>query len=190
MNLNKRQIKLWTKEHKKELIIAGAGVGFTIAGVVILRQNPAIVRKPLVSVRQIVAKPMRAVPDNAVTQTAEAAKSTILNNGLNLEKALKMRTGNTFSAAKLGERVGLSSQKFNQRLIDAGLAFRTPNGTLYPTEIGEHFYKLAGKETPWGKSIPFDAWDESIIGILFSKEELKKIATRMKMIKEAAQGIA
>lgn len=190
MKLNKNRVKEWTQEHKKELVIAGASAGITIAGVVILKQNPAVVKKSLISARRITAKTAKAIPDNTITKAVEVAKTARLGNGIDWERALKMRTGNYFSAAKLGKRVGLSAQKFNKRLVDFGLAHRTPNGTLFPTEMGNNFYALTGKETPWGSDVIFHSWDEGVINIIFSKKELEEIATRMKMVKEAVNSVA
>ena len=189
--INKKNVAKWAQEHKKELIITGVGVGVTAASVVLIKRNPAIIRKPMNSAKGIAKKTVGIITTKSISSQAKPSKPQILINGNKLDEALKMRTGNMFSAANLGKKVNnLSAQKINQRLIDAGLAKRTPNGSLYPTEIGKMFYRTVSKDMPWGYSSSVHQWDECVLKLIFSKEELMNIAERMATIEKICRKVA
>ena len=97
---------------------------------------------------------------------------------------LKHRTGIMLTATKLGGKVGVSNREINRRLVDAGLAVRLPCGEYILTEQGKLMGESGLKVTPWNYTVPLVQWDEAVLEIIFTPEELAAVTERRKHIQE------
>lgn len=88
------------------------------------------------------------------------------------------------TATKLGSKVGVSNREINRRLVNANLAIRLPCGEYKLTDTGELLGEISTKVTPWEKTVPLVQWDEAVLEIIFSPEELTDIAKRQQHIQE------
>lgn len=88
------------------------------------------------------------------------------------------------TATKLGGKVGVSNREINKRLVAAGLAVRLPCGDYVLTENGKLLGESGLKVTPWNYTVQLIQWDEAVLGIIFTPEELTAIADRQKRIQE------
>ena len=99
-------------------------------------------------------------------------------------EVLAHRTGEMLTATKLGSKVGVSNREINRRLVNANLAIRLPCGEYKLTDTGELLGEISTKVTPWEKTVPLVQWDEAVLEIIFSPEELTDIAKRQQHIQE------
>ena len=97
---------------------------------------------------------------------------------------LKHRTGIILTATKLGGKVGVSNREINRRLVDAGLAVRLPCGEYILTEQGKLMGESGLKVTRWNYTVPLVQWDEAVLEIIFTPEELAAVTERRKHIQE------
>lgn len=153
----------WFWKHKKWIIITAFGT----AGVIIVVKNRSAIKEFLHTFSR---------DDPIVKPMAEKKIPSIPID------VLEARTGVMLTATKLGNKVGMSNREINKRLIKAGLAFRLPCGELELTDDGKLLGKASWKVTPWNKTIPLIQWDESVLKIIFSPEELAEIAEQQRQI--------
>lgn len=92
--------------------------------------------------------------------------------------------GNRLNAKKLGERTGVSAQAINKRIVAAGLAEKLGDDQYYLTEKGKPLGEKSYKDTPWGYSYANIEWDEMVLLLIYSPEELDELEQSYPKIKE------
>lgn len=161
--------KDFCKKHKKEIfitivVIAGAAVG----GAVLVKNKGRIAE-------YIKGVDRADVATGVVPAVSEFLPGTEINRDI-----LERKTGEMLTATKLGSLVGLSAQKVNKRLIDAGL--HKPYGTnLYElTEAGKYLgVMIKNKDVPSGYNVPINGeWDRIVLEAICTPEELSKKSSK------------
>lgn len=89
-------------------------------------------------------------------------------------------TGNKLTARALGDKTGCTAQEINKRICTAGLAVKHPCGGYIMTEAGRLLGEETVKTTKYDYTFSNIEWDEEILELLFSKEELLEIAAKRK----------
>lgn len=159
----------WVKAHKTELIIAG----ITVVGTVLVVKNWDSI-KGLFKVTDAV------VPDIAkIEPMAEEIVVPIISSDV-----LENLTGNKLTARALGDKVWCSAQAINKRIVAAGLAVKLPCGEYMMTEVGRLLGKDTWKTTAAGHSFSNIEWDEKILEVIFSPEELLDIAAKQEQARQ------
>lgn len=163
------KVGTWIWEHKKWVILAVA----TTTGVILVVKKRTAIKDFFQSlhIEQLTAK-------SAVNAIAEENVPSLPGDVLN------HRTGNMLTATKLGGKVGVSNREINKRLVDAGLAIRLPCGDYILTENGKLLAESGLKVTPWNYTAPLIQWDEAVLEIIFTPDELTAIVDRQKSIQE------
>lgn len=147
-------------EHKKWVVLV---IG-TTAGVILVVKKHTTIKELLQSFskNKFITNPIT----NAITEVSVSSIPTdVLNH----------RTGKMLTATKLGDKVMVSNREINRRLINAGLAIRLPCGEYILTDIGKLFGKIHLKVTPWNKTVQQVQWDEIVLKIIFTPEELETL---------------
>ena len=155
----------WIWEHKKWVVLAVA----TTTGVILLVKKRTAIKDFFQSlhIEKLTAK-------SAVSEIAEENVPSIPCD------VLSHRTGKMLTATQLGDNAGISNQKINKRLVDAGLCVRLPCGEYALTETGEQIGRIEHIVRPWNKTVPLVQWDEAVLQLIFTPEELNNIAERQK----------
>ena len=157
----RKDLKRWIEEHEKELIIGGIiviwGIGCTI--------NRKTIGELFKKAGPCVRKAVEEVP-NVIQVTIPKIPDAILEN----------LTGNMLTARELGYKVGCSAQVINKRLIEAGLVNKTAYGDYILTESGRLLGKDTWKTTGAGHSFSNIEWDEIVLEIILTPEEVLKIS--------------
>lgn len=163
------KVGTWIWEHKKWVVLAVA----TTTGVILLVKKRTAIKDFFQSlhIEKLIAK-------SAVSEIAEENVPSIPCD------ALSHRTGNMLTATKLGGKVGVSNREINKRLVAAGLAVRLPCGDYVLTENGKLLGESGLKVTPWNYTAQLIQWDEVVLDIIFTPEELTAIADRQKRIQQ------
>ena len=165
----KHKIADWVKTHKTELIIAGV----TVVGAVLAVRNWGAIKKVFKGTESVLpdmAK-IESVPEGIV---APVISKDILNN----------LTGNKLTARALGDKVWCSAQAINKRIVAAGLAVKLPCREYMMTEAGRMLGKDTWKTTAAGHSFSNIEWDEKILEVIFSPEELRDIAAKQERVSQ------
>ena len=159
----------WVKAHKTELIIAGVTV---VGTVLVVKKWDSI--KGLFKATEVV------VPDIAmIDPVAEEIVAPIISNDI-----LENLTGNKLTARALGDKVWCSAQAINKRIVAAGLAVKLPCGEYMMTEAGRLLGQDTWKTTAAGHSFSNIEWDEKILEVIFSPEELLDIAAKQERARQ------
>ena len=157
----RKDLKRWIEEHKKELIIGSiiviGGIGCTI--------NGNAFKKLFEKVEPNVRRTVEEIP-SVIQVTISPITEAILEN----------LTGNMLTARELGNKVGYSAQVINKRLIEAGLITKTSYGDYILTESGRLLGKDTWKTTGAGHSFSNIEWDEIVLEIILTPEEVLKIS--------------
>ena len=157
----------WAKAHKKPVIIASSMVAVVYG--LIKKQH------------------------DTLDSTIDDSDKTLLDEDEDKESQYdpiisdisKNLTGTRLTATKLGNKVGLSAQQINKRLLNKGLMIKLWNNEYDLTEQGKLFgEKTMYKETRYGHSFNNCEWDEAVLKVIFSPEELEEIEARQKKIEE------
>jgi len=159
----------WVKEHKTELIIAGA----TVAGVVLVTRNWDSIKR-IITIERITV-PAIQNNEKAATQVV----TSVISNDI-----LDNLTGNKMIARELGNKTLCSAQVINNRIVDAGLATKLPCGEYSLTDAGKKVGESTLKTTWAGHTFSNIEWDEKIIDLLFSPEELHQINKHKQIAQE------
>ncbi len=159
----------WVKAHKTELIIAGV----TIVGTVLVVRNWDSIKGMFKATEAVVPYIARIEP------VAEEIVVPIISSGI-----LENLTGNMLTARALGDKVWCSAQAINKRIVAAGLAVKLPCGEYMMTEAGRLFGKDTWKTTAAGHSLSNIEWDEKILEVIFSPEELLDIAAKQERARQ------
>ena len=159
----------WVKANKTELIIAGV----TVVGTVLIVKNWDSI-KGMFKVTEAV------VPDIArMEPVAEEIVVPIISSDI-----LENLTGNKLTARALGDKVWCSAQAINKRIVTSGLAVKLPCGEYMMTEAGRLLGKDTWKTTAAGHAFPNIEWDEKILEVIFSPEELLDIAAKQERARQ------
>lgn len=153
----------WVKNHKTELLIAGV----TVVGTVLVVKNWDSIKDMFMSAEPIIPEIVEVEP--AVNDTVVPILSSDILDNL---------TGNNLTARALGDKVWCSAQAINKRIVAAGLATRLPCGEYMMTEAGRMLGKDTWKTTAAGHSFSNIEWDEKVLEVIFSPEELREIAAK------------
>ena len=158
----------WVKAYKRELFMAGV----TIVGTVLVVKNWDSIKGLFNSVEPVIPElaKIELVVDDVV---APVLSNDILDN----------LTGNKLTARALGDKVWCSAQAINKRIVAAGLATRLPCGEYMMTEAGKVLGKDTWKTTATGHSFSNIEWDEKILEVIFSPEELLDIAAKQERVR-------
>ena len=159
----------WVKAHKTELIIAGV----TIVGTVLVVRNWDSIKGMFKATEAVVPYIARIEP------VAEEIVVPIISSGI-----LENLTGNMLTARALGDKVWCSAQAINKRIVAAGLAVKLPCGEYMMTEAGRLFGKDTWNTTAAGHSLSNIEWDEKILEVIFSPEELLDIAAKQERARQ------
>lgn len=151
----------WVKNHKTELIL----VGVTVVGTIIVVKNWNAI-KTTFKVRD------SSVPE--LPNTTPVIENIIIP--VLSPEILDNLTGTKLTARALGNKVWCSAQEINKRIVASGLAKKLPNGEYMMTEAGRLLGTDTWKTTASGHSFSNIEWDEKILDIIFSPEELLAIA--------------
>ena len=159
----------WIKEHKVELIVAGV----TLVGAVLIYKNWNSLKGVLTT------KAVNAVEFPKSSEIVEKSAAKVLPDGI-----LDNLTGNKLTARALVDKVWCSAQAINKRIVAAGLAERLPCGEYMMTETGKLLGHDTWKTTASGHSFTNIEWDERILDVIFTPEELKDIAEMQERAKQ------
>jgi hypothetical protein len=165
----KNKFSSWVKAHKTELIIAGV----TVVGTVLVVKNWGSIRG-LFKVTESVAPEIVKIEPIAKEIVVPVISSDILDN----------LTGNKLTARALGDKVWCSAQAINKRIVAAGLAVRLPCGGYMLTEAGRKLGVDTWKTTAAGHPFSNIEWDEKILEVIFSPEELLDIAAKQERARQ------
>lgn len=165
----KNSLFTWMKEHKTELIV----LGVTAIGTIIVVKNWDSIKSIFKSSNSI---PTPAIKIKPVVEkvTVPVIPSDIIDN----------LTGNKLTATELGNKALCSAQAINKRIVAAGLATKLPYDGYSFTEAGRLLGVHTSKTTRGGYSFSNIEWDEKILEVIFSAEELAEIADKHKVINE------
>lgn len=167
--MKENKFTAWVKAHKKELIIAGV----VVVGTVLVVKNRNAIASQFKD--EVSMSPEPVIIEPVVNQIiVPTISSDILNN----------LTGNMRTARALGHIVGLSAQEINKRIVAAGLAVKVACGEYLMTDLGSQLGKNTWKVTAAGHSFSNIEWDEKILEIIFSPEELIAMAERYDEVKQ------
>ncbi len=169
----KNSLLTWVKEHKTELII----LGVTSIGTILVIKNWDSIKGVFKSSNSISAPVVKIAPV-VEKMVAPVISSDIINN----------LTGNKLTATELGNKALCSAQTINKRIVAAGLATKSPYGGYSLTEAGRLLGEHTCKTTRAEYSFSNIEWDEKILEIIFSDEELLEIANKWKTIQETLSG--
>ncbi len=162
----------WIKVHKKGLVITGITIAGTVAGTVLVIKNWDTIKSLLKNLEPTTPELAKVKP--VVEKIATPAISSDILANL---------TGNNLTARALGDKTGCSAQAINKRIVAAGLATRLPCGEYRMTEAGCLLGNNTLKTTAAGYTFSNIEWDEKILEIIFSPEELQTIAEKQARIR-------
>lgn len=165
----KDEIAEWMKNHKTEIIVTGV----VIVGTVLLIRNRKAIRGLFKTAEPVIPDIIKIEP------IAEAAVVPAISKDI-----LDNLTGHKLTARDLGHKVWCTAQDINKRIVDAGLAVRLPNGGYEMTEAGHLFGEETWKIAASGHSFTNIEWDEKILEVIFSPEELLDIAARQERVRQ------
>lgn len=159
----------WVKEHKTVLFVAGASV----LGAIVVAKNWDAIKG--------LFKTSESAPC-AIEKAATAVKETVVPT---IPKdVLDNLTGNKLTARALGDKMGCTAQEINKRICTAGLAVKHPCGGYIMTEAGRLLGEETVKTTKYDYTFSNIEWDEKILELLFSQEELMEHAAKEKKIRQ------
>lgn len=174
----------WVKAHKTELIIAGV----TVVGTVLVVKNWDTIKGLFKGTKSVVPDIVKiepvakeiGVPDIVkIEPVAKEIVVPIISNDI-----LDNLTGNKLTARALGDKVWCSAQAINKRIVAAGLAVKLPSGEYMMTEAGRMLGEDTWKVTAAGHSFSNIEWDEKILEVIFSPEELLDIASKQELARQ------
>ena len=149
---SKEDVKNFTKKHKDELCWVGASilvVGLSVAG---FKYLPKKARKQRINPSAPTAIPFQDLWSNL--------------------------SGEKLTPSKLGDRVMMSPQQINKRLVSQGLQIRLPCGEYVMTDLGKKFGESTLKTRSHGHTFSNIEWDSRVLEIIFTPGEMQNIADR------------
>lgn len=166
---DKKPCCVWLKKHKK--LIIGVALTVVVAGGIIL------VIKNWDSVSSVLkgVKPVR------IADECNADKNVVSN--VIPEGFIKNMSGEKLTAKELGDKTLCSAQEINKRIVAKGLATKLPCGEYLMTEVGKPLGDNTIKTRYYGKTFRNIEWDEKVLELIFSPEELSEIAERKEYLR-------
>jgi hypothetical protein len=165
----KKTVFKWVKEHKKELIFSGV----TVMGTILVVKNWNSIKGIFKGTKKIATTAAKVEP------VIEKVPIPNVSNDI-----LENLTGNKLTATELGNKIWYSAQAINKRIVAAGLATKLPGGGYSLTEVGRLVGEPTWKTTWAGYSFSNIEWDEKVLEIIFSVEELQEISNKQKIAQE------
>lgn len=165
----KCRVVKWVKTHKTELMV----VGTAVFGTVLLVKNWDSMKKTFKVTEPFISDKVKIGPlkkDIAVPVISH----DILDN----------LAGTMLTARDLGNKVWCSAQVINKHIVSAGLATKLPSGQYTLTEAGRMLGKHTWKSSAAGHSFSNIEWDEKILEVIFSPEELLDIAEKQERARQ------
>ena len=159
----------WVKANKNELIIGG----FAAVGTIVVVKNYDSIKGIFKAKDPVVCAVVKTKPVRE--KIIEPVLSTDIINNL---------TGNKLTARELGNKVWCSAQAINKRIVAAGLAIKQPCGEYMMTEAGRLLGEVTWKTTAAGHSFSNIEWDEKILEVIFSAEELRNIVAKQEQARQ------
>lgn len=158
--------KIWIIDHKKQII----AVCFSIAGTVAVYE----LRKSTDTLApESKEQESEANTDYYAETNTELFNNTSDDTSITIpDDFYNSLTGNRLTAKELGNILFYTPQKINKRIVDAGLAYKNALGEYELTELGKGLGEKTYKETSYGWPFTNIEWDEAILTIIFSPEEL------------------
>ncbi len=153
--MTRKKGKEFIEEHKVEICIAVGVVAMIGVGIIGHRK---------VRSWKIISG------DQNIKVTAEPIVQSITEE-LPYKEYRENLSGRYLIPTKLGEKMHVSPQMINKRLVSYGLQERLPDGEYMRTELGKAFGKDTWKVTGAGHSFSNIEWDESVLKIIFTEEE-------------------
>lgn len=169
----KKKILEKIKEHKTEIIIVSVTAISAVGAIIIFKNWDSIKKGVFVHSNSISNSNVKVKPilDEVITPVIS---SNIMDNLI----------GNKLTATELGSKALCSAQKINKRIVAAGLATKLPFEDYSLTEAGRLLGEHTCKRTRAGYSFSNIEWDEKILEIIFSAEELLEIAEKHERVRE------
>lgn len=167
------------KAVKKRRVIRIIACVTTIAAtstLVVIGVKKGFIKVPSGSVSNVLSKA-------EVAKDIASASESIANGAQAILAPLK-KTGEMLTATSIGDKMLVSAQEVNKRLIEKGLAERMPYGVV-ATEAGSQFGREVVKTTRYGHTFSNFEWDSSLIDVLFSEDEFAHVAE----VKQLLSGI-
>ena len=158
----------WVKAHKVELIL----VSVAIVSTVLVIKNWDSIKGLFIATEQNNLVKLKVDPMSI--EAAPSISSDFIDN----------LTGNKSTATELGNKVWCSAQAINNRIVAAGLATKLPCGEYSLSDTGRLLGESTLKTTRAGHSFSNIEWDEKILEVIFSQEELLEIATKQECTKK------
>lgn len=155
----------WFDRNKKKIKYGLWGLGVATLTALGLK-NKDMIKTGLKSLGSPVSKDTAKAVTDGMVHTATRVKS-IIPEGFKL-------SGKRLTPTGLGDIMGCSAQEINKRLINAGLAKRCINSEMDFTELGKGLGEMVWKVTKAGHSFVNIEWDEAILHLIFSVEEIAK----------------
>ena len=160
-----RNAGTWIKAHKTQIF---TGVMTTVSAIVLYKITEWLSSFRGHHVEEKVSEPI--------------VKSIVETKPISIPpEILEKRTGKMLTATELGNRVGMSAQAINKRIVNAGLAIKEFYGAYEITDMGKELGTFKSGERPWGYEYSTPVWDESVLELIFSPEEL---AARKELISQ------
>lgn len=182
----KNQFLLWVKEHKKQLLKVGVPVTTIVVWIILGAKNQSI-EKLWASLKDAIEK-TSVIKPSVNTKIAAAGASPDATKAIASikipSKILDNLTGKRLTATNLGQKVGLSPQAINKRLVSKGLVEKLVNGDYSLTESGKLIGENTIKTTRYDHTFSNFEWDEKVLELIFSPKELREIAEKQLHIKE------
>lgn len=166
---DKKQASAWLKKNKKVIV----GVALTLVaagGAVLVVRNWDSVSSVLKGV-----KPVR------MADRCNADENVVRN--VVPEDFIKNMSGKRLTATELADETLCSAQEINKRIVAKGLATKLPCGEYKMTEVGKSLGENTIKTRYYGKTFRNIEWDEKVLELIFSSEELSKIAERKEYLR-------
>ncbi len=158
------KIKKWFKDHKKQIIIVGSIVIGTVVAIVLVNKHGDT---------SALAEDDPQIPDPP-DNPEEPSIDTIEEPHITIpDDFYDNLSGNRLTATELGEKLWYSAQTINKRIVEIGLAYRNALGEYEFTELGEGLGVKTYKETRYGWPFTNIEWDERILELIFTPEELE-----------------
>ncbi len=176
----KRLFILWIKKYKKQLIIANVGIATILMTILCIKNRESIMRL-WGNIRHTVSKvPEIKQSDKSeiITVPVQSAATDVARLSTVPITILDNLTGNKMTARDLGGKVWCTSQEINKRLVSAGLAERSFGQECVLTETGRLLGEYTQKTTKAGYTFSNIEWDEKVLELIFSDNELREIADK------------
>ena len=167
MNTNKSKINNTTKrKNTKKIILTAIGSLVTVSASILgFKYFNKIKLENVKQVKEI-AKP---IVDSTVSAVKDFFPKEKIKYAIDNSSAIKL------TAKDLGEKVFMTSQQINKKLVEYGFATKEPWGYKL-TELGKHFGELTLKTNRYGHTFENIEWLDGVLDLILSPEEWDKVS--------------